>query len=390
MTDKKILTAIGLMSGTSIDGIDVSLIKSDGEIILERQFNNYYPYDEKSKKVLKNVINNKFRSLEEIKNAENLVTQKHIDAVNDFIKINKLNRKNIDVIGFSGHTIEHNPEKATTWQIGNGNLLASKTKIDVVADLRTKDIANGGQGAPLVPIYHHSLFKNYAKNPIIILNIGGVSNITYLQDQDENNIVACDICFGNAPMDDLVEKMTGKEFDDGGKIASEGQVNEKLAKIILDQEYFSLKAPKSLDRNHFHELLNREITNNFKQIKLEDSLKTICYVIAKSLEIIIQDLPNKPKEIIICGGGRKNQTIINSIKEVCEIDDVINIDVLDLEETLKGDFIESQAFAFLAIRNLKKLPITFRKTTGVLLETRNAQNEVSLHSSSCGGVFYRA
>ena len=181
---KKIQTAIGLMSGTSIDGIDVSLIKSDGEEIQKKKLNNYYPYDKELKNILRNIINKKELSLQEIKEAELKITEKHIIAVENFIEHNNLNRKNIDLIGFSGHTILHDPKNIISWQIGNAQLLASKTKINVVADFRIKDVINNGQGAPLVPIYHHSLFLTHKNKPIIILNIGGVSNITYLKDNN--------------------------------------------------------------------------------------------------------------------------------------------------------------------------------------------------------------
>lgn len=380
-----IKTAIGLMSGTSIDGIDISLVKSDGEKIFSKELNDYYPYDRETKNILRSLINDYSHSLGYIKDTELLITKKHIEVVENFIKKYQILKNDVDIIGFSGHTILHSPEKSITWQIGNCQLLASKTLINVVGDFRTKDVVNNGQGAPLVPIYHHAIFNDYPIKPLIILNIGGVSNITYLEDNDYNNIVAYDICFGNAPMDDLVHKSLGKDFDKDGNMAKNGKINEELANFILNQDYFFKSSPKSLDRNHFNQLLNKELLNSFANIKLEDALKTMCYIIAKSLEISIKTLKNKPKEVFVCGGGRKNKTIMNLIAEICNVK-VTNVDDIGLD----GNSIESQAFAFLAIRHLKNLPITFKKTTGVLLEKHNAQILEEECFSSCGGVFYRA
>ncbi len=354
-----IKVAIGLMSGTSIDGIDISLIKSDGHKIIQGRLNGYYPYSSEDKKILRALINSKIRSLEEIKDAELLVTKRHIEVVGDFIKKNKLKIKDIDVIGFHGHTIKHDPEKSITWQIGEGQMLASSVGIDVVSDFRKRDVISGGQGAPLVPIYHHAIFKNHQK-PVIILNIGGVSNITYLEDDKKENIVACDICFGNAPMDDLVHQYRGQDYDHNGDIAKNGEINYELAKTILMQDYFKKDPPKSLDRNHFSQLLNQELLTHFNDIKLEDILKTICYIIAKSLKDIINSLSQPTREVIVCGGGRHNVAIMQTLHDIC------NIKVTDIDDCgFDGSAIEAQAFAFLAIRNLKNLPITFSKTTGI-------------------------
>ena len=374
---KKIQTAIGLMSGTSIDGIDVSLIRSDGHSITEKEFNNYYPYDKELKNTLRNIINKAELSLKEIKDAELKITNQHIEAIENFINHNNLKKKDIDLIGFSGHTILHDPKNSISWQIGNAQLLASATKINVVADFRIKDVIYSGQGAPLVPIYHHALFSNHKNKPIIILNIGGVSNITYLQDDNINNIIACDICFGNAPMDDLVYKFNGGEFDRDGEMAKSGEIDYDLAEKILKQEYFSKKPPKSLDRNHFHQILNEKLLSKFNKSEISNTLKTICYIITKSLEIEVKRLKIKPKEIIVCGGGRNNDTIMQMLQENFKKIKVYNID----DFGFNGNFIESQAFAFLAIRRSKNLPITFSNTTG--LDINQAKEE-----SIDGGVIY--
>ena len=375
----KIMTAIGLMSGTSMDGIDIALIKSDGKNIISRDKFTYYPYSIKTKNIISKLIHNTSSSLLEIKEAELEITKKHIEFTLKFIKENSLSIKEIDVIGFHGHTILHNSDQKITWQIGNAQMLAIQTGIDVIADFRTKDMVLGGNGAPLVPIYHHALFKDYSK-PIIVLNIGGVSNLTYIENNNENNLIAFDVCFGNAPIDDLVFKKTGMDFDNNGELSQKGKINFDLANQFLTIDYFKKKGPKSLDRNQLYKSLDK-----IKKLKLENALATMCYIIAKSLEIGLKQLPKNPKEIIVCGGGRKNMTIMNLIHEVTKIK------TTSIEEIINnGGGVEAEAFAFLAIRNLMNLPISFKKTTGVLPEKHAAQPLKGEDSSSCGGVFYRA
>ena len=375
----KIKTAIGLMSGTSMDGIDVALIKSDGKNIISRDKFIYYPYSTKTRNIIKKLINNNFSSLLEIKEAELEITKKHIEFTLQFIKEYNLSTKEIDIIGFHGHTILHDPDKKITWQIGNAQMLASETGINVVADFRIKDIVFGGNGAPLVPIYHKALFQDHYK-PIIVLNIGGVSNLTYIENNNENDLIAFDVCFGNAPIDDLVFKKTGMHFDLDGKLSKKGKINLDLAHRFLTLDYFKKKAPKSLDRNQLYKSLEK-----IKKLKLENALATMCYIIAKALEISLKQLPKCPKEIIVCGGGRKNTTIMNLIS------DVTKIKTISVEEIINnGGGVEAEAFAFLAIRNLMELPISFKKTTGVLPEKHAAQPLKAEDFSSCGGVFYRA
>jgi anhydro-N-acetylmuramic acid kinase len=375
----KIKTAIGLMSGTSMDGIDVALIKSDGKEIYNHKLSKFYPYGSKVKELLAKIISNKIDSLLEIKEIELEITKKHIAAVKDFLVKNKIDKKEIDVIGFHGQTILHHPKQQITWQIGNAQMLASQTGIDVVADFRTKDLVFGGQGAPLVPIYHLALFADY-KKPLLVLNIGGVANITYVENNQEENLIAFDVCFGNAPLNDLVQQKTGKDFDKDGVLASKGKVNQDFVKAILALGYFKKQPPKSLDRNQFDLTIEK-----FSKLKVEDILASLVYVLGQSVANSIKFLPKKPIEIIVCGGGRKNLAIMNSIKNATQIK-TTNID--DLE--INGDFVEAEAFGFLAIRNLLNLPISYPKTTGIVLEKYEPRPSEPNRPSSCGGVFYRA
>ena len=381
----KIKTALGLMSGTSIDGIDIALIKSDGNKVNERGVGKYYPYSQKIQNLLSKLINNKISSLLEIKQIELEITKKHIDAVLDFLATKKIDSKEIDIVGFHGQTILHNPEQKITWQIGNAQMLASTINIDVVADFRTKDIVCGGQGAPLVPIYHLALFQNYNK-PLVVLNIGGVTNITYIENSQPENLIAFDVCFGNAPINDFVKRKIGKNFDKDGILATKGEVNKYLAQAILEISYFKQKPPKSLDRNQFNEIINQ-----FPYLKIEDVLASLVYVIARSISGSMKFFPKQPEEIIVCGGGRKNLAVINNIRNIVGIK-TNNIDdiTIDGNDKIDGDFIEAEAFGFLAIRNLLNLPISYPKTTGILLEKCVPQAFGYQQFSSCGGVFYRA
>lgn len=349
----KIYKAIGLMSGTSMDGIDLGLIESDGEKLIKPQKFYYKSYNNNFKKRLQNIIYNK-PSLFEIKSVENELTNLHGEIVNEFLEINKISTNEIDLIGFHGHTIYHNPEQLITWQIGNSDLLEKITKIKVVSNFRTKDVANGGQGAPLVPIYHFNLFAN--SKPKAILNIGGISNITFFENNDINSIKAFDICFGNAPIDDLVKNKLNLDFDEDGKLAKNGNINYELSQKILTNKLFQKNPPKSFDRNDF-----KEILEPINKLKLEDALATLCHIHSMAVKENLNFLKKLPEEIFVCGGGRKNITLLEYMQK-----NMPNIDIKSIDEIgFNGDSIECDAFAYLAIRKVRNFPISFKNTTGV-------------------------
>ncbi|MBM5782325.1 MAG: anhydro-N-acetylmuramic acid kinase [Pelagibacterales bacterium] len=362
----KLYRAIGLMSGTSMDGIDLALIESNGKDQIIRKNFAYSSYKEEFKQKLRDIIY-KSPNLQQIKLVENELTLLHAELVNKFLEENKIDRSTIDLIAFHGHTILHIPHQEITWQIGNGHLLANKTKINVVCDFRSKDVILGGQGAPLVPIYHFYLLSKQEK-PAAVLNIGGISNITYFGSENENEIEAFDICFGNAPFDDLMKERFNKEFDDDGALSLKGKVDFILADRILQNDIFHKKPPKSFDRNDFSTLLApiKSLRNT------EDTLATFAYMHAKSIQFSIDFLSQKPKEIFVCGGGRKNIALMDEMRKWLS-----GIKIKTIEEiNLNGDAIEAEAFAFLGIRSILELPIGFNKTTGVKLP-------------SFGGVIYR-
>jgi anhydro-N-acetylmuramic acid kinase len=367
---RKIYRAIGLMSGTSMDGIDLSLIESDGEKIIRHVGFDYLPYQESFKQKLRKVIYDR-PDLIEIKNLENEMTIMHAVMVNDFLAKNQIKSSEIDLISFHGHTILHKPELGITWQLGNSQLLACKTKIGVIGNLRVKDVVLGGQGAPLVPIYHFHLFPESG----VVLNIGGISNITSFIKEDESSIEAFDICFGNAPLDDLVKKKLGTDFDRDGEISLQGKPDLILAEYILQNEIFHKKPPKSFDRDDY-----ASIITPINNLKIEDALATFAYIHAKAVDINLNFLKNRPKKIFVCGGGRKNKALIQWMKK-----ELLNIEVKITEEIgFNGDTIEAEAFAFLGIRSLLKLPISFHSTTGV----KNSSDLQIKNYSASGGVFY--
>lgn len=373
------------MSGTSVDGVDLALIESNGKDHIIHKNSHYRPYLTDFKNKLRKITFNPHHptkiDLQEIKLIENELTEIHADTVNEFLHKNNLTPQDIDLIGFHGQTIVHNPALKITWQIGNGHLLAHKTKINVVADFRSKDIVLGGQGAPLVPIYHYYLLRNQSL-PCAALNIGGISNITYLGNKNENSIAAFDLCFGNAPLDNLIQKSKNFDFDFDGQIASQGNVDLKIAEEILQNELFSRKPPKAFHREDFAKIIKKAET-----LKLEDCLATLCYIHAKAILLNTKFFAKKPKKIFLCGGGRKNKTLVQHLRDILTPE---NIEIALIDDIgFDGDFIEAQAFAFLAIRSVKNLPISFQKTTGVLLGNDSSLASAHQDFSSCGGVFYR-
>lgn len=362
----KLYKAIGLMSGTSMDGIDLAFIESDGKKIIKRQDFAYQAYEETFKATLKDLIY-QAPNLERIKNVENDLTLIHANLVNQFLLQHNLSKNDIDLVAFHGHTILHMPEKNITWQIGNGHLLANTIGIDVICDFRSNDVSLGGQGAPLVPIYHFYLLSQHPK-PCALLNIGGISNITYFSSNKEHDIQAFDLCFGNAPFDDLMKEKFQLPFDADGTLTQSGTADIILANRILQNDIFHRKPPKSFDRDEFAHLIApiKSLSN------AQDALATFAYMHAKTLEFNLAFLKEKPHSIFICGGGRKNQGLMQEMKR--HLKDIIIQEIENID--LNGDAIEAEAFAFLGIRSLLGLPISFKNTTGV-------------KHDACGGVFIK-
>lgn len=353
-----VLTAIGLMSGTSMDGVDAALIESDGERIERLGPTGYRAYTREERNLLRTALvdavgmtdRNARSSI--LKEAEKAITAAHAEAVEAFLMENRIDRTKIGIIGFHGQTVLHRPDIRLTVQIGGGKVLAQALKLPVAYDFRAADTAAGGQGAPLVPVFHRALAESFtAARPLAVLNIGGVANITYLD--DGNDPIAFDTGPGNAPIDDLMRARNGHTHDAEGAFAAKGKADEKLLAQILSDSFFAKTPPKSLDRAAFARL-------PLDDLSLEDAAATATAVVAASIAKAIALLPKKPAMLIVAGGGARNATLLAMLRERAAVP------VKTANEIgWSGDALEAQAFAFLAIRTLKDLPITFPTTTGV-------------------------
>lgn len=342
---KEVYKAIGLMSGTSCDGIDASLIETNGEDFIKLGDSIFVEYSPAFKKKLSKIISGDLTSLFAI---ENEIAKLHSEAVEKLLKKTKNKKSEIDLLSFHGQTIHHDPSKKSTVQIGNAQLLAALSGIDTVYDLRKNDVANGGQGAPLIPIFHKALMSEIKGNTLVV-NIGGVSNVTFLNKEE---LVGFDVGTGNALINDFCLKNFKKAFDKDGKIASSGKVNQILLKKWLSDSFFKKDFPKSLDRNHFYNILK-----DLDVLDKNDAVTMLSEFTVAGIDIAIKSL--NPDHIFICGGGRKNKHIMNRLDE-------LNPKKVKLIDSLKldGDFIESYGWGYIAVRSVKNLPITFPKTTG--------------------------
>jgi anhydro-N-acetylmuramic acid kinase len=351
--------AIGLMSGTSIDGIDLALIESNGQELIKIISFHHQSFEPKFRQELQNLITTQNSSLTNIKEIEQEFTILNAKMVNNFLKEEKISAEEIDFIGFHGQTIFHNAKKGLTWQIGNNFLLSHLTKIKVVGNFRYQDMVFGGKGAPLVPIYHFYLTKKLAKN-VAIINLGGVSNISYFENENLSSLWASDICFGNSLFDDAMQQKLNENFDFDGKLTKSGTPNYQLAEQLLNDKIFSSKLPFSFDRNNFSHLLQPLL-----KFEIGNILATLALIYAKQLKNILQNYQLKPNLILFCGGGSKNQGLIAAIKkEITNFDTKITINLID-DFGFNSQAIEAQAFAFLAIRSFLQLPLTFKNTTAI-------------------------
>ena len=371
----KLYTAIGLMSGTSMDGVDMSLIKSNGLDQFTKVLDEYHEYDSDLHNQLINLRNLILSHKDLDKYSKQLIDLERKITLFPSKIVNNLPPKfkdKIDLIGFHGQTIFHNSEKKISRQLGSGDLLSQLVKRNVICDFRQADLENDGQGAPLTPIYHNLLARNINDEyktgfPISILNIGGISNITNLIKNDhiiEKNLKALDIGPGNCLIDDWIRKNSKKKFDENGSIAKSGRINQ----LILNQaiENFKINSyENSLDIKDFDISFARGLS-------LEDGCATVTsftgYLIAKGIEYSLEQKNETSIRCLICGGGRKNSFLIECINN-----NLINNDNIILEPIEKygfdGDYVESQAFGYLAIRSFLKLPISFPNTTGCINPT---------------------
>jgi anhydro-N-acetylmuramic acid kinase len=353
------LTAIGLMSGTSLDGVDVALIETDGKRVKAFGPSGYRPYTEKERDLLRQALAEAVNLPQRdarpgiLPEAERAVTLAHAEAVASFTAQHRIAREDVDIVGFHGQTVLHRPAQKMTVQIGDAAALARAIHIPVMHDFRAADVAAGGQGAPFVPVYHRALAQSLEREgPMVVLNIGGVSNITYIDGPD--TLIACDTGPGNALLDDFMLRVAGQPFDCEGRMAARGNADEAWIARALQHPFFVLSPPKSLDRNDFASLALRGVPP-------ADGAATLTAFTAAAIARIVPLLPKAPQSWIVAGGGARNLTMLQMLRERLAPATVEAADALGWST----DAIEAQAFGFLAARGLKGLPLSYPATTGV-------------------------
>jgi anhydro-N-acetylmuramic acid kinase len=354
----EILKAIGLMSGTSLDGVDAAIVETDGENIALPGPALTLPYDAAMREMLQSALADA-RDVAgggpipfSIREAERRLTEIHAGAVSDLLNLAGQTASDISLIGFHGQTILHRPGQRWTWQIGDGPLLARLTGIPVVNDFRSSDVKAGGQGAPLVPLYHAALVREAKslKPPVAMINIGGVANVTYV---GTDETIAFDTGPGNAPIDDWAGRHTRLHLDRDGILARKGRVNDRVLTDMLDHAFFERPPPKSLDRNDFS-------VDAVKDLSPEDGAATLTAFTAASIARAREHFPEPATSWIVMGGGRRNPKLMEELRAR------INAEVLSAEDAgWRGDFVEAEAFAYLAVRSVKGLPLSLPTTTGV-------------------------
>ncbi|QDZ00809.1 anhydro-N-acetylmuramic acid kinase [Nitratireductor mangrovi] len=356
--------AIGLMSGTSMDGIDLALLDTDGDMVVRRGPAFFVPYEAAFRRRIESAldtakgIEHREQRPGDLGDLEREITLRHADAVARFRAEHPRWAGRVELVGFHGQTVLHRPKKSLTVQLGDGPLLARETGLAVVFDLRANDMRHGGQGAPLVPAYHtalaHALVDAGASQfPICFVNVGGISNITWVPARGDP--VAFDSGPGNALIDQWVAGQGGIPFDADGMIASEGGVVASVVARYLENPFFARKGPKSLDRGDF-------TLEPAEGLELADGARTLANVSAEAILKAAEQMPELPKCWIICGGGRKNPHIVADLRRGA---DAMGSAVALAEDVgLDGDAMEAEAWAYLAVRSLAGLPVTFPTTTG--------------------------
>jgi len=338
-TEKKVYRAIGLMSGTSLDGVDCALIETDGHGYVKPLGFITEPYDDDLRDRLRGCFGQQDAPSDVVRD----MTLAHAAIV-------KKMGESADVMGFHGQTIYHAPDDGVTVQIGDGALLAAETGMDVVCDMRSADVAAGGQGAPLAPAYHMArILSAGVELPVAILNIGGVGNVTYI---DEKYVLAFDTGPGNALMDDFVQKHTGARFDEGGKLALSGAIRSELLECWLEHSYFKELPPKSLDRDEW------DVSGLDDGVSIEDGLATLQRFTVESILQSRNFMKESPKAWYACGGGRHNKGMMAALSEELPMH---SVDELGWD----GDATEAECFGYLAVRSLLGEPLSFPGTTGV-------------------------
>lgn len=351
-------TIAGTMSGTSLDGVDVAILKTDGEAHLEPGATHFQSYTDDERKTLTAAfdvgpgITDRLDRSGIIGDAEEIVTRVHINALRDGFKASA---QQIEYVGFHGQTIFHDPSRKLTVQIGDAQALADALGVPVVHDMRQNDVIQGGEGAPLAPVFHGAMVEALsAEKPAVFLNIGGVANVTYVG--NDGSLLAFDTGPGNALLDDLMQAEFGERMDLGGRIAGTGRVNQDALDQLLVHPFFDRKPPKSLDRREFHAFALRQL----EPLNMPDRLATLTKFTVQAIMRAAEWYPKAANTMIVSGGGAKNPVMMGHLRDASSI-------VPQIASDLGWDdvFIEANAFAYLAARHLRGLPLSFPGTTSV-------------------------
>ncbi|PCH81818.1 MAG: anhydro-N-acetylmuramic acid kinase [Hyphomicrobiales bacterium] len=344
--------AIGVISGTSMDGIDIAAIRTNGTSDIQRIAGTTYPYQPELRDQISTLLGNPERArLDPLESLEQAVARSHSNAVLAFLSEHAISANDVHVVGLHGQTVLHRPDIGFTRQLCDLEYAAKLLGIDVVGDFRQADVNAGGQGAPLAPLYHQAITGDQPL-PVIVLNWGGVGNITYI---DENTVLAFDCGPASAIIDDFVMRRTGNPFDRNGTLALAGIVDARLVSRLMQNEFFRTPPPKSLDRNHFHDLITIPENNS-----TADGTATLTQFTIEATAAALAHCPQTPKTWIVCGGGRLNRALMEGLQKSTKIP-VQPIENIGFD----GDFIEAECFAWLAMRSLAGLPLSLPTTTGV-------------------------
>ncbi len=354
------MKAIGLMSGTSMDGIDAALIETDGEAVHSFGPACTYPYSAAERHLLREaMVAARGLTARDTRGGvltltESMITSKHADCVTAFAEANGIKLSSIDAIGFHGQTVLHRPEQQLTVQLGDGWSLSAELGVPVVYDFRAADVENGGQGAPLVPVYHRALaLRAGLPLPAAFVNIGGISNVTFVPEGPADGLIAFDSGPGNCLLDDWALMHTGEPMDRDARLAMAGSVNREALAGLISHPYFKEPPPKSLDRGAF-------TLDMIGHLSPEDGAATLTAFTVAGIAAAAHLLPALPRIWIIAGGGTRNPHLFEGLRRV------LGVNTVTADEAgFSADFMEAQAFAYLAVRRMNELPCTFAGTTGV-------------------------
>ena len=352
MREARVIRALGAMSGTSLDGVDAAVVDTDGEVITAFGPTAYRPYAAQEQAVLRAALG-KWPGDAGLEAAQTLVETAHHEVLSGF--------DGVELVGFHGQTLAHDPDGRGTHQLGDGAALSERLGLPVVWDFRSADVRLGGQGAPLAPFFHFACAKWIgATEPLAFLNLGGVGNLTWVdpshaRPEDEGALLAFDTGPANAPINDLVHARLGLAYDKGGQLATRGKVVDGALELFLDEPYFLKMPPKSLDRDAFADMLDL-----VRELDDADAAATMTAMAAAAVMRGMEHCPIPPARLLVTGGGRHNPVMMQMLRAGldCPVDPVEAVG-------LDGDMLEAQAFAYLAVRVARGLPTSCPATTGV-------------------------